>query len=183
MSRQRRSLDRTGSTRARAAEAAAPARRAESTGGQGKDDGREREVQREKRLRGVGPLREESARIEEGIAQLEQVKKDAEAQLADPGVFKEPARSTAPDNNHNAQTALPSSAVRRWVTYGRAHPPLPGPRGRNGAGTRTGPAGARSAAAGGQGLVADGGPGAQPVVSVALQVAAFTMATLLALAP
>jgi ATP-binding cassette subfamily F protein 3 len=81
--------------RAEAAEAAAPAPRPERTGGQGKDARRERAVQREKRLRALGPLREEIARIEEGIARIEQRKKDAEAELADPGVFKDPARSTS----------------------------------------------------------------------------------------
>jgi ATP-binding cassette, subfamily F, member 3 len=66
----------------------------ERTGGQGKDARRERALQREKRLRALGPLLEEIGRIEARIARLEQGKKDAEALLADPGVFKDPARST-----------------------------------------------------------------------------------------
>jgi ATP-binding cassette subfamily F protein 3 len=81
--------------RAEAVQAAAPIARPDRTGGQGKDARRDRALQREKRLRAVGPLREEIARIEEGIARLEQRKKEAEAELADPGVFKDPARSTS----------------------------------------------------------------------------------------
>jgi len=81
--------------RAEAAQTAAPAPRPERGGGQGKDARRERALEREKRLRALGPLREEIARIEEGIARLEQRKKESEAQLADPGVFKDPARSTS----------------------------------------------------------------------------------------
>src|SRR5438132_3391613 len=81
--------------RAEAAQTAAPAPRPERGGGQGKDARRERALEREKRLRALGPLRAEIARIEEGIARLEQRKKESEAQLADPGVFKDPARSTS----------------------------------------------------------------------------------------
>src|SRR5437016_2426713 len=56
--------------RAEAAQTAAPAPRPERGGGQGKDARRERALEREKRLRALGPLREEIARIEAGIARL-----------------------------------------------------------------------------------------------------------------
>ena len=81
--------------RAESARAAEPLPHPERAGGQGKDARRERALQREKRLRALGPLLEEIGRIEERIARLEQEKKDAEAQLADPGVFADPARSTS----------------------------------------------------------------------------------------
>ncbi|HYR17923.1 MAG TPA: ABC-F family ATP-binding cassette domain-containing protein, partial [Myxococcales bacterium] len=81
--------------RADSAQAAEPLPHPERAGGQGKDARRERALQREKRLRALGPLLEEIGRIEERIARLEQEKKDAEAQLADPGVFADPARSTS----------------------------------------------------------------------------------------
>ena len=68
---------------------------AERTGSQGKDARRERALQREKRLLALGPLLAEIGQIEARIARLEQEKKEAEAQLADPGVFKDPARSTS----------------------------------------------------------------------------------------
>src|SRR5439155_1741805 len=47
------------------------------------------------RLLALGPLLAEIGQIEARIARLEQEKKEAEAQLADPGVFKDPARSTS----------------------------------------------------------------------------------------
>jgi len=78
-----------------AAQPASQAPRSERAGGQGKDARRERALQREKRLRALGPLLEEIGRIEARIARLEQDKKVAEAHLADPGVFKDRARSTS----------------------------------------------------------------------------------------
>jgi ATP-binding cassette, subfamily F, member 3 len=81
--------------RAQAPQVAAPVPQPERTGGQGKDARRERALQREKRLRALGPLLEEIARLEQRIAELEREKKAAEAQLADPGVFADAARSTS----------------------------------------------------------------------------------------
>jgi len=77
------------------AQPASHAPRPERAGGQGKDARRERALQREKRLRALGPLLDEIGRIEARVARLEQEKKDAEARLADPGVFTDPARSTS----------------------------------------------------------------------------------------
>jgi ATP-binding cassette subfamily F protein 3 len=100
--------------RAESAQAAPPAPHPERAGGQGKDARRERAVQREKRLRALGPLLEEIGRIEERIERLEREKKDAEAQLADPGVFADPARSTsAVAAYRDAQRDL-EELYRRW---------------------------------------------------------------------
>jgi len=100
--------------RAESAQAAPPAPQPERAGGQGKDARRERALQREKRLRALGPLLEEIGRIEERIARLEQEKKDAEAQLADPGVFADPARSTSAVTAYrDAQRDL-EELYRRW---------------------------------------------------------------------
>src|SRR5229473_1674877 len=100
--------------RAESAQAAPPAPQPEHAGGQGKDARRERALQREKRLRALGPLLEEIGRIEERIARLEQEKKDAEAQLADPGVFADPARSTSAVTAYrDAQRDL-EELYRRW---------------------------------------------------------------------
>ena len=42
----------------------------------------------------LGPIKRGIAEIEQRIAQLEQEKKRVEAQLADPALFADPARST-----------------------------------------------------------------------------------------
>ncbi len=83
-------------SRRRAAEAA-PAAAAPGTGGQGSQGlqaRRERALQREQRDRVLGPIKRAIVELEQRIAQLEQEKKGAEAQLADPTLFSDPARST-----------------------------------------------------------------------------------------
>ena len=65
-----------------------------SAGGQGVQARRERASQREQRERVLGPIKRAVAELEQRIAQLEQEKKAAEAQLADPALFSDPARST-----------------------------------------------------------------------------------------
>ena len=55
---------------------------------------RERALQREQRDKVLGPFKRAIAELEQRIAQLEQEKKAAEAQLADPALFADPARST-----------------------------------------------------------------------------------------
>jgi ATP-binding cassette subfamily F protein 3 len=62
--------------------------------GPGKENRRERAAEREKRQRLLGPLRKEVAQIEERIAALEGEKKSAEAQLSDPALFADAARSS-----------------------------------------------------------------------------------------
>ena len=80
-------------------------RRAEQTAGevqagssrpapQGVQARRERALQREQRDKVLGPIKRAVAELEQRIAQLEQEKKAAEAQLADPALFSDPARST-----------------------------------------------------------------------------------------
>ena len=80
-------------------------RRAEETAGevqagssrpapQGVQARRERALQREQRDKVLGPIKRAVAELEQRIAQLEQEKKAAEAQLADPALFSDPARST-----------------------------------------------------------------------------------------
>ena len=65
-----------------------------SAGGQGVQARRERAFQREQRDKVLGPIKRAVAELEQRIAQLEQEKKAAEAQLADPALFSDPTRST-----------------------------------------------------------------------------------------
>jgi len=53
-------------------------------GGQGSQARRERALQREQRDKVLGPIKRDIAELEQRIAQLEQEKRSAEAQLADP---------------------------------------------------------------------------------------------------
>ena len=61
---------------------------------QGVQARRERALQREQRDKVLGPIKRAVAELEQRIAQLEQEKKAAEAQLADPALFSDPVRST-----------------------------------------------------------------------------------------
>ncbi|HEY4771264.1 MAG TPA: ABC-F family ATP-binding cassette domain-containing protein [Myxococcales bacterium] len=63
-------------------------------GGQGSQARRERALEREQRDKVLGPIKRAIAELEQRIAQLEQEKRSAEAQLADPALFSDPARST-----------------------------------------------------------------------------------------
>jgi len=84
-------------SRRRAAQAAwtGPAAQARAVpGGQGSQARRERALQREQRDKVLGPIKRAIAELEQRIAQLEQEKRSAEAQLADPALFSDPARST-----------------------------------------------------------------------------------------
>src|SRR5882672_2600716 len=63
-------------------------------GGQGSQARRERALQREQRDKVLGPIKRAIADLEQRIAQLEQEKRSAESQLADPALFSDPARST-----------------------------------------------------------------------------------------
>jgi len=84
-------------SRRRAAQApgTGPAAQARAVpGGQGSHARRERALQREQRDKVLGPIKHAIADLEQRIAQLEQQKRSAEAQLADPALFSDPARST-----------------------------------------------------------------------------------------
>ena len=61
---------------------------------QGVQSRRERALEREQRERMLGPTKKQIAELELRIAQLEQTKKQAEAQLADAALFADPLRST-----------------------------------------------------------------------------------------
>src|SRR6267378_1451376 len=63
-------------------------------GGQGSQARRERALQREQRDKVLGPIKRAIADLEQRIAQLEPQTRTAEAQLADPVLFSDPARST-----------------------------------------------------------------------------------------
>jgi ATP-binding cassette subfamily F protein 3 len=85
-------------SRRRAAEAQSansPAQAKAASGGQGTQARRERALQREQRDKTLGPIKRAIAELEQRIAQLEQEKKGAETQLADPALFSDPARSTS----------------------------------------------------------------------------------------
>src|SRR5438270_2814339 len=87
-------LDDWARRRAAAAAEAPPSFSRAPGGGQGVQARRERAWQREQREKVLGPIKRGIAEIEQRIAQLEQEKKRVEAQLADPALFADPARST-----------------------------------------------------------------------------------------
>jgi len=80
--------------RRRAVETAAPVAERQAAGGQGAQARRERAQLREQREKALGPIKKQIAQLEARIAALEEEKKKAEAQLADPAVFADAARST-----------------------------------------------------------------------------------------
>jgi ATP-binding cassette subfamily F protein 3 len=85
-------------SRRRAADAqsaSSPAQAKAAPGGQGTQARRERALQREQRDKALGPIKRAIVELEQRIAQLEQEKKGAETQLADPALFSDPARSTS----------------------------------------------------------------------------------------
>src|SRR5882672_9304958 len=87
-------LDDWSRRRAAEAPAVAAAEPRAASGGQGSQARRERALQREQKDKVLGPIKRTIAELEQRIAQLEQEKKAAEAQLADPKLFSDPARST-----------------------------------------------------------------------------------------
>ncbi|HEY2029449.1 MAG TPA: ABC-F family ATP-binding cassette domain-containing protein [Myxococcales bacterium] len=80
--------------RRKTAEIATPAVERQTAGGQGAQARRERAQLREQREKALGPIKKQIAQLEARIAALEEEKKNAEAQLADPAVFADAARST-----------------------------------------------------------------------------------------
>jgi ATP-binding cassette subfamily F protein 3 len=71
------------------------------------DARRERAKERERRAQALGPLRQRVAQLEADVEKVEAEKRRAEALLADPAVFADPARSTALVTSYrDAQRAL-----------------------------------------------------------------------------
>jgi ATP-binding cassette, subfamily F, member 3 len=102
-------------SRRHAAEAqTAPAEERESAGGQGAKARRERALERERREKALGPLKRAIAELEERIAALEAERKQAEAQLADPALFADPARSTPLVNAYRDAGKKLEELYARW---------------------------------------------------------------------
>jgi len=79
-----------------------------------KEARRERALQREQREKVLGPLKKEIAQLEARIAQLEEEKKGAEAQLADAAVFADPVRSTPLVNAYRDAEKKLQELYARW---------------------------------------------------------------------
>jgi ATP-binding cassette subfamily F protein 3 len=92
----------------------APVEERESAGGQGAKARRERALERERREKALGPLKRAIAELEERIAQLETQRKEAEAQLADPALFADPARSTPLVNAYRDAGKKLEELYARW---------------------------------------------------------------------
>ncbi len=104
-------------SRRHAAETAGAAAQADArgpAGGQGAQARRERAQERERRDRVLGPLKRAIAELEERIAQLEATRKEAEAQLADPALFADPARSTPLVNAYRDAGKKLDELYARW---------------------------------------------------------------------
>ena len=80
--------------RRRAAGVQPQAERKSAGENQGLQARRERALERERREKVLGPTKKAIAELEQRIAELEKIKKDAEAQLADAALFADPVRST-----------------------------------------------------------------------------------------
>jgi ATP-binding cassette subfamily F protein 3 len=97
------------------APAAGPAGEEKSApGAQGLQARRERALEREQRDKVLGPIKRAIAELEQRIAQLEQEKKTAEAQLADPSLFSDPARSTPLVNAYRDASRKLDELYARW---------------------------------------------------------------------
>jgi ATP-binding cassette subfamily F protein 3 len=83
-------------------------------GGQGSQARRERALQREQRDKVLGPIKRDIADLEQRIAQLEQEKRSAEAQLADPVLFSDPARSTPLVTSYRDASRKLEELYARW---------------------------------------------------------------------
>ena len=100
--------------RAAAREEVAKAAPAAEKVDQGKESRRERAAQREKRDKVLGPLKKEVAQLEARIAQLEEEKKSAESQLADPAIFADQAHSVPLVNTYRAAEKKLEELYARW---------------------------------------------------------------------
>ena len=85
-----------------------------SEGPQGAQARRERALQREQRDKVLGPVKKQIAELEGRIAQLEQEKKEAEAQLADAALFADPVRSTPVVKTYQESARKLEELYARW---------------------------------------------------------------------
>jgi ATP-binding cassette subfamily F protein 3 len=83
-------------------------------GGQGAQARRERALLREQREKSLGPIKKQVADLEKRIALLEQEKKVAETQLADPLVFADAARSTPLVTQYREASQKLEELYARW---------------------------------------------------------------------
>jgi ATP-binding cassette subfamily F protein 3 len=79
-----------------------------------KESRRERALERERREKLLGPLKKEIGQLEGRIAQLEEEKKSAEAQLADPVLFADPTRSTPLITGYREASKKLDELYARW---------------------------------------------------------------------
>jgi ATP-binding cassette subfamily F protein 3 len=85
-----------------------------AAGGQGAQARRERALLREQREKALGPIKKQVAQLEQRIALLEEEKKRAEAQLADPAVFADAARSTPLVTQYREASQKLEELYARW---------------------------------------------------------------------
>jgi ATP-binding cassette subfamily F protein 3 len=85
-----------------------------TSGGQGAQARRERALQREQREKALGPIKKQIATLEARIAALEEEKKKAEAELADPAVFADAARSTPLVTQYREASQKLEELYARW---------------------------------------------------------------------
>ena len=102
------------SARQRAAAAPVAVSATAVAGGQGAQARRERALLREQREKSLGPIKKQVADLEKRIAVLEEEKKQAEAQLADPAVFADSARSTPLVTQYREASQKLEELYARW---------------------------------------------------------------------
>jgi ATP-binding cassette, subfamily F, member 3 len=85
-----------------------------AAGGQGAQARRERVLLREQREKSLGPIKKQVAELEKRIAVLEQEKKVAETQLADPAIFADAARSTPLVTQYREASQKLEELYARW---------------------------------------------------------------------
>jgi ATP-binding cassette subfamily F protein 3 len=83
-------------------------------GGQGAQARRERALLREQREKSLGPIKKQVAALEARIGVLEEEKKRAELQLADPAIFADAARSTPLVTQYREASQKLEELYARW---------------------------------------------------------------------
>src|SRR5450432_4145386 len=85
-----------------------------ASGGQGAQSRRDRALLREQREKALGPIKKQVAALDQRIAVLEQEKKLAETQLADPAIFADAARSTPLVTQYREASQKLEELYARW---------------------------------------------------------------------